>query len=601
MLFCRTFLAEGFGNAEFFRKECIFSEEGPSVRALPAEKKTDIVFGATAFCVVMFLLWKVQFGFANIDESFYLTVPMRLWMGDGLFVHEWNLSQMSSVLLYPFVAGFMEIHGGDVSGILLAFRYLCVAVHTVATVILYRRLRAWNPIGAAAGTLFFLIYSPFGITALSYNSMGIDALALACVLYCTGEGSKRWRANVISGIFLGCAVLCCPYLLLVYVYFSAAVLFRFFYRKEKRFGQDWLAVTAGAAAAATVFLALVFYRASVGDILNSLEPMLNDPQHVSVGIAQLCMGYFRAVCYSAGLLSRTLFIGIALVFVLTLLDRKRKFSPYLLVCNFLLTACLLAVYYKVLDFLNFLMFPLNVCAFCCWPMAKNGRVSKLFWTVWVPGMLYSFCIHCASNQALYAITSASTVALIGSVPMIILTVQDVAAGLPEKCAWRKMICLGAACLLAMQLSTELIIRYRALYWEAPMYEQTCKIESGPGKGIRVSPAYAQDYLLLDKAVTESEAYRNAKSVLFLSEKTWLYLLEPKQIASYSAWLSGVSEASIERLALYYGLHPDKKPDCIFLPDDRENYLPLVKEKLVSDDIPVVLIPAGKNPFPWEDQ
>ena len=56
-----------------------------------------------------FLFWKCQFGFGNIDESFYITIPYRLFQGDALFLQEWHLSQMAGVITMPFVAAYVGI------------------------------------------------------------------------------------------------------------------------------------------------------------------------------------------------------------------------------------------------------------------------------------------------------------------------------------------------------------------------------------------------------------------------------------------------------------------------------------------------------------
>lgn len=57
---------------------------------------------------------------------------------------------------------------------------------------------------------------------------------------------------------------------------------------------------------------------------------------------------------------------------------------------------------------------------------------------------------------------------------------------------------------------------------------------------------------------------SARSVAFLSEKTWLYLQDDKEYGAFSAWLSGVNSASMMRLA-----------SCIFFNNSREIFQPLL--------------------------
>lgn len=552
-------------------------------------RKRDVVFGVLFVQVFVFLLWKIQFGFANIDESFYLTIPLRLLQGDALFAHEWHLSQMSSVLLLPFAAGFMAIRG-NTDGILLTFRILYVLVHSASALVLYRQLKKWNWIGASVGALCFLIYAPFGISAMSYNSLGIDTLVIACVLYASCE-EKNIPAQAASGFLLGCAVLCCPYLVVVYLYFSIAECYRFFFRKEKTYRYRWLAVTGGAGAAAIIFLTLVFSRVSVQKLILSLTPIFNDPEHGAFDLRWNVQTYFLAVLLSTGRVSKTIYFGFLLIFAAGLLDRKQVFAKPLFFAALLLTALLLISYYKTLSYLNFLMFPLNAFACCCMPLVKDSKAKKLFRYVWVPGMLYSFCIHCTSNQGWYVITSASAAAFVSSVSIIALTAEQLCRSANGKTIWKSLICFGLACLFGLQLVTELRIRYAALFWDRPMQEQTERIEAGPEKGILVTPSRAADYYTLCDTIQNLEEYQKADSVLFLSNRTWLYLIEPKEMSAYSAWLSGVNNASIERLAVYYQLNPDKLPDCIFLSDSYAELLPKINEKLSGGTIPVVIIPS----------
>ena len=49
----------------------------------------------------------------------------------------------------------------------------------------------------------------------------------------------------------------------------------------------------------------------------------------------------------------------------------------------------------------------------------------------------------------------------------------------------------------------------------------------------------------------------------------MYLMAEKNLSTYSAWLSGVSDLTIRRLEEYYALFPDKVPDAICT--NRENW------------------------------
>ena len=166
------------------------------------------------------LLAKCKYGFANMDESFYLTIPYRLCQGDVLFLSEWHLSQLSGWLLRLPLAVFLRLNGGT-EGIYLAFRYLYVIAHLCESTVLFFLLRKYSGAGAVLASVFYYVFVPFGIMALSYNSMGIGCLSLSTVILVCASG--RW-SDAPSGFLFAMAVLCCPYLVILFVIYAAAVL-----------------------------------------------------------------------------------------------------------------------------------------------------------------------------------------------------------------------------------------------------------------------------------------------------------------------------------------------------------------------------------------
>ncbi len=136
--------------------------------------------------VSVFLIWKCKYGFGNIDESFYITIPYRLFKGDALFLHEWHLSQMAGFLTFPIVSLYMLIKGSTV-GIVLFMRYACTVLQIATAIFIYIRLNKINWLGALVASLSYALYIPFEIMALSYNSMAIMALVICTVIIFTAQ------------------------------------------------------------------------------------------------------------------------------------------------------------------------------------------------------------------------------------------------------------------------------------------------------------------------------------------------------------------------------------------------------------------------------
>ena len=139
------------------------------------------------------------------------------------------MSQLSSVLLYLPVLLFTRLTGGT-AGIYLALRYLYVAVQCLVAATVYLRLRRYHSLGAAAGALALAVYAPYGINALSYNSLGILLMAMTGALLVPAEEESR-AAYILAGLSFAGSVLCCPYLIAVYLLYA---LFVFIPRKKKK-------------------------------------------------------------------------------------------------------------------------------------------------------------------------------------------------------------------------------------------------------------------------------------------------------------------------------------------------------------------------------
>ena len=54
----------------------------------PLFRPQDLVFAGILLAAACFLFWKCPYGYGNIDEAFYLTVPYRLAQGDALLEEE---------------------------------------------------------------------------------------------------------------------------------------------------------------------------------------------------------------------------------------------------------------------------------------------------------------------------------------------------------------------------------------------------------------------------------------------------------------------------------------------------------------------------------
>ena len=605
----------------------------------------DLIFIILALSVLCFLFWKCRYGFGNNDESFYLTIPWRLAQGDALFLEEWHLSQMSGFLLLPFVAIYRSIKGFT-DGMILSFRHLCIFVQALCCLWYYVRLRRVSPQGALAASILALIYIPFNITALSYNSMGIFLLGLSTVTIATIDASSSVRVNLVfSGFAFAGAVLCCPYLIVVYavavlgllafagvnalVNLHAAITAR---SKDILLGLFWF--SAGAALLAVIFAVFVLSRASIADIVKAFPEIMNDPEHKSTAFSAKMISYGRSI-YNSSSWSPIVIVFLGLLLGAVILDKKRKaHRPVYIVLAIAAVEMMLISINIDRRYINHLMYPVNLLSVFCLLLTCDRRSCRLFWGVVIPGMLYSVCIHFTSNQYFYVISSASTVSMLGSVTMLWLLVQEIlsqnvhgtaaayagdrgmggsdtaekdssvdnaeendpadirmsqehGSDVGKRTPAVRRNSLGSALpimlslVLTMTLCGLLIYRRAThVFWESSMKTQTTTLDYGPQAGVITTAAKEQLYDRLMDAVLYIEEKTSAKSVLFLTEHTWMYLACPElRNSAYSAWLSGINQDSINKLIAYYRLNPAKLPDVIFADTKEEEYADILAEKL----------------------
>ena len=181
----------------------------------------DIVYCIGFMAAVFFMIWKSRYGFGENDEAFYLTLPFRLFKGDSLFSDDYHIAQLFSFLTFPIYAIYRTLVKTN-EGIILNFRYIYIFCQALSAVFIYRKIKKINRIGAVVASLVFLLYSPFNLMTLSYNTICLMTFTLALLLYAFQENELE---DYVSGLLYAMAVLCCPYLALSYFVLTLIVVF----------------------------------------------------------------------------------------------------------------------------------------------------------------------------------------------------------------------------------------------------------------------------------------------------------------------------------------------------------------------------------------
>lgn len=552
--------------------------------------KTDIAFGICVLVILPFLLWKSIYGYGGGDESFYITLAKRFANGDVPLCDEWNLAQLSGLLLMPFY-WLHEFLFGSTEGIILHFRYFYIFMHLLTTIGLYICLRK-HGLGALLGTLIFYIYTPYDLMALSYNTMGIGLFALFIAILvrekekCEEEQSSHMNHKVmliIAGLCYGGSVLCNPYLVLAYFALAIVEIILLIVKKKKPV--RLLFISIGVAVPAIYVALLVLPRAPLSEVLTNLSHMLNDPEHESSSLYGMVYTYFYSIITTYQF---TLLLWL-IALVLSALDRKRKtfgavyFGVTVLIC----IMQIVAFTETPGESYNLIMFPMMLCGISACVL-NAGRDKNVFFYFYGFGLLFTICACMSSNQGINVICQGMPILLLASSIMVV----DYAGQLKQENRFTIYL-MSFFCILlfAAQFGTQIYMKSVHAFWEPPVSELKSRIEEGPLAGVLTSAEHAAEYeaLLSDlkqvKAVIEknkassssvagdeaenSEAtdpLNNAETyVLAVTSHPWSYLYLDERMGVYSAWISSTyskksaKEVLTDRLKEYYTLHEERIP------------------------------------------
>ncbi len=513
----------------------------------------------------IFLFWKCRYGYANSDEAFFIAVPYRLCKGDSLFVHEWNPAQLFSFILYPAVRLFLGIMGST-EGILLAFRYLFTICWILCAIFIFFRFRSISLQGGMLASILFLLFTPSGIMALSYNSMGIMLVLATCIILATTKTRIAFQ-YCIAGILFAGAVLCCPYLVFPFIFFTIIIIIIGI--KKKGLIKKWFYFFFGSLILFAIFLLFLLTRAQLSAIIDAFPQLLKHPTHAIIPLHLQIYHYIKTIVYCNSIFDWCLLFAVLTMIISWI--TKDKFIGLAILSLIVIAA---QVAFLVEDpFINHVMFPINIITpfFLLHTSHYAKELRNIFLSFWLPGAIYTFCIFLSSDTGFFALSSASTVMTVATVIMLCKYLSDFSEvkSRPTAC----IIIVVLALMIGVQFGEELWFRYSYVFWEDHgVRGQTVYAQSGPEKGILMTPERLSKYSTLEKDMSIIRADLSVKNLLVLSSTSHGYLLAEKNMSTYSAWLGKVSDNSISRLDTYFTMNPDKIPDTIYCEEQYSEYV-----------------------------
>ncbi len=536
-------------------------------------KWQDILFITLMISGLIFAFWKCRYGFGGNDESFYLTIPHRLSLGDAFFKDEWHLSQLAGFLTFPFVWLYTTIMQ-TTEGIVIASRVAYIIFHAIVSVVIYTRLRKYGNFSVLACALFF-IYTPFNIMAMSYNTMGLDFIVLTGAIMGTTDYTKKLPL-IVSGICFAASVLCCPYLVICYIFYALCVLVHILIKKKKTdfalkidlFSEKtFIYFTIGIIGLSVIFLIFLLSRVSIGKILENLPYLMTDPEHPSIPLTTKISSYFKTIFECHHLFKYAIYAYIIMLVVM-LFDKNKNFhrSFYLITTSIIVIFCYILFFPELtIKYYNAIMFPLIFIGITSYILCDK-KPKDLFLSLFALGIIYSFAISFCSNQYFYVISmaiSASNIASLVFLGQLIKEMLDSPDNI-KYTVWLKRGSFGlVALMMLIQSGIQIYSKATHCVRESDIATLTEKISYGPAKGIYTNDNNYSDYVDI---YTDIQYYNSKEkgNILFLTEKPWTYLAtEAFSYGTLSTWNPEIPN-SIKRLKQYYSINPDKKPKYIYI-------------------------------------
>lgn len=499
--------------------------------------KKDRLYIALLIGILLFFCVRIHFGIVSNDESVYLAIPYRILTGDLLLTQEWNLSQLSGLILLPFLFFYSKIFA-SFEGVYLTFRYLYIFILFGVALWSFFYLKKNNKKLSYIAPIIFMTYIPYGLFALSYNSMPLIFCYIIFVLIQKNELSNI--ELILIGILWAMNVLCIPYFAILYFVFVLVCIFK---KNDKLLNFNTLVfVTAGILIVFIYFCIILFHNNKISDILLNLKYLLNDPTHQPktffdyiYPIKNFIIGYKYA-------LSPLPFLIIIYFF------KKSKITLYLVVsylCVLMFYLSCIRSYGFELNAIGKNIIPLIISLMVIIPISSGYQMKCKDAIIYFAVILLAVLFHVASNQGLFVIS--------------ILTVITCSLSYMILFDFCKENNKAIYLLLVIQIVCQMIVNINNIYHDGRILTLNTQIEQGSMKGVYTTTENVLNYL--DK-LNDLQG-KDDQRILVFKNMPYGYLDAKSLVGSYSVWNETDSLESY-MFKNYYQLHPEMIPRYIYI-------------------------------------
>ena len=532
-----------------------------------------IFLGICIFLEIIFVFRAFR-GFNTADEMYFAGTVERIFRGDRLLIDEWHPSQqLSAFCIYPLY-WLLRNMLGSTEGIIMAVRLSSLALHFLAAVISFWSLKkkGW---GAYGTVLLFMIYVPFSLTALSYNSIQFTMVFLLAACLYGKSVHKAWE-YLLYGVFWAFLVLANPFAIILYGLYGILCLgFTVWGRMRNREIEEilrlrsFLLMSLGAAFVAVLFAWFVLGRGSLEEVRANLPFIVGDAEHEldEAGTYIKKTGRYFYLCYKN---YKYLILGFGALYLVMALDKRRWERAVVYLGLGVLCLIPYLIYYGFIFghiTVNYQMLPLTFLGLEAYILTKN-KDKRLFFCCFLPALLYTMITQYATDTGIVTISVAYGICSMFSVMFIWDCGKEVLAFPSTSFKLRGLAVGFLALALVIQFAGTFYLRMTFAWGDDKTWRLDTRMERGPLKGIYTVKGQAEEY---EKVLDELDALAltGEDEILVVGIAPWIYLYANAGCGSYSTWQ--VYEESTQ-LTDYYALHPDKFPTVVYMMHWGESFM-----------------------------
>ena len=565
------------------------------IRIITHNKQNRLFFASLLVTLAVHLIFAFLPHFLP-DESFYTTIPYRLFCGDSLIRDEWHLSQFSSFFSFLPMSLWLTITS-SADGLIIFLRLTYLALHTTATVVIYRLFREYKTWAIAASLIYYL-QTPYKIYAISYHSMfALFLLFFSICLFLIYQNSSKKRCCLAGASFAACCIGNPVFVITLLLYPVLWLVTKIRSRtnaEDTQNTQDTHLVSAFPCtqrdygnffqrqAAAAFFLGILSVSAAwllfffctggtVSSIPTYLRAILKNSEYGTLTIPFSSKVEIFLDVVNHLTLNRPYLL--VLLFVAMGIDPKYQRNSHRLVylsAVFPLSVlCILGMALSPsLDKTLLQSLPCNLLSLVCYILTKNKN-KPLFRCMWCPCVIAALINLCISNTLL---SSMGFLLAASNVPGIIFfhdlvremcqtkSKETKTAPSTEKNSFIQQFSHFAvfSVLILQVLLYLFIIQFGQQFPHAPVIAT-----DGPKAGLVMSKESKEDY---DASLRDLDLIQKRSNpedpVLIVSYQSWMYLHLQRPIATYTAWYDAYLNP--DAFTDYYRLNPKKIPKYIYV-------------------------------------